>query len=97
MKSRKLTKKIGPYLLIKNDYFYCSKCCKKLGRAQENYKKFTKIKEFPLHKAGDKFPPPDQTPFLFREFFCPKCGIRFDMEVTEKNSPIIWDIQLALK
>ena len=97
MKNKKPVKKIGPYLLIKNNYFYCSQCGKKLGPSSKNYKNYTKIKEFPLNKTGDKFPPPDQTPFLYREFFCPECGIRFDMEITEKNNPILWDIQLTVK
>jgi len=97
MKKSNPIRKIGPYLVIKNKYYYCSQCGKRLGLAKENYKNSTKIKEFDLQKTGDKFPSPDQTPFIFREFYCPKCGIRFDIEVTEKDSPLLWDIQLELK
>ena len=70
----------------------CRKCQYIFGPLTENPKAGAAVKEFPMVKKGTLFR--ESKRFVLREFYCPGCGTMFDVEVSLKNSPYVWDAQL---
>lgn len=73
----------------------CSKCKQVLCTAEENYKLSAVYAEFPLSKAGPKyfFRPSDK--FILREYYCPSCGILFEVEMLPKGMQPVWNIEMV--
>ncbi len=71
----------------------CARCGHEYGPTNENPKLKAVVKEQSLGAAGPDFPAPDETRFCLREFYCPDCATRFEVEVTRKEDPIIFDVE----
>jgi acetone carboxylase gamma subunit len=89
---------ISEYLVIGDSFgekmIQCGKCDYVFCPAAENYKNHVLCGEFPLKKAGPRYS--DSERFILREFYCPKCGIKLDVETCLKGSPFIHDSRVKV-
>ena len=93
-------KRILEYLEIDKDghghkVYKCTKCSAVLGAADKSFKEYAVVKEAPYSKYVDMgilSIPSDR--FVIREFYCPKCAIRFDVESVVKGEPYL-DIKIS--
>jgi N-methylhydantoinase B len=78
-------------------YIACT-CGKLLSPANENYKDYCLLLENPIQKAGPQVNPHHigGDRFVFREYFCPSCGVLFDTEVSLRGAPLLWDTLLSI-
>jgi len=74
----------------------CARCGHIFSTAAQNPKEFAIVAEVPYQKAGPLFPQRGETRFFLREFYCPGCATRFEVEVTDTETPILHDIQPAV-
>ena len=65
----------------------CRRCGYKIGPVERNYKEYAAMQETPLENKSERF--------VLREFYCPGCGVMFEVEMTLKDSPFIWDGRLS--
>jgi N-methylhydantoinase B len=80
-------------------FYVCTKCRSVIEKADRNYKSGCIRRETDLKEVG--ISPIDPELFIddtlvFREYFCPECGLRFQADFCKKDDPDIWDIQLFL-
>jgi acetophenone carboxylase len=88
---------------LEKENWFCNKCGHELGSAKESYKKGCRIYERnptkiyrPIVKAEYNFAPdPDWCRFI--EFYCPNCGVMFEVEVLPPGHPLTNDIELDLE
>jgi N-methylhydantoinase B len=75
----------------------CARCDAELGPITHNYKQQCVLAEQPISHAtplaGDPHRFIDATP-VFRQFFCPGCGLLIENEVAIAGSPLLRDIRL---
>ena len=74
--------------------YKCAKCGTTLGPANKNFKEYAVVKEAPYGDyvdAGILATRSDR--FVIREFYCPKCAVRFDVERVAKGEPYL-DIKI---
>ncbi len=90
-----MSRRILEYVEIDRDgrganVYKCSSCGHVLGRCDRSFKQYAVVKERPysdyvdqgvLSIASDRF--------VIREFYCPKCAIRFDVESVAKGEPYL--------
>ena len=74
----------------------CARCGHTSCTAAQNPKKFAAMAEVPYSKARPWFPDQGKSRFFLREFYCPGCATRFEVEVTDRETPILHDIELSL-
>jgi acetone carboxylase gamma subunit len=70
--------------------YKCTKCDTVLGPADKGFKEYAVVKEIPYSRYVDMgilSMPSDR--FIIREFYCPKCAIRFDVESVVKGEPYL--------
>ena len=81
----------------------CNRCDHVLGDASRNYKEFCLLHDRDPREIHLPFREP--TPFSFSpdpawcriiEFYCPSCGVLFDVEYLPPGHPITHDIELDL-
>jgi acetone carboxylase gamma subunit len=94
-----MKRRMTEYLEIENSsgkpMVQCTKCRYLFCSITENYKNHAIISESALSKGGPQYSPSEK--FIFREFYCPGCGTRLEVEMCLKNSPLIWDVSLKIK
>jgi N-methylhydantoinase B len=78
-------------------FIRCSRCGSYLCPADQNPKAWAIQGEFPLRKAGPLFPTQDGTVCVLRQFYCPGCGVQFEVEVAEKGAKLLEDIRLEVE
>lgn len=81
------------YLELAGAVVQCRKCARVISPVGQNYKEFVPVRERPLTVAGAWRSPTND--FLLREFYCPGCGTMLDVEMTHRDDPILWDVDLA--
>jgi acetone carboxylase gamma subunit len=70
--------------------YKCSSCGHVLGPCDQSFKQYAVVKENPYSDYVEKGVlsiPSDR--FVIREFYCPKCAIRFDVESVVKGEPYL--------
>lgn len=81
------------------NFIVCTQCGKEISKINSNYKLSCIIREDPLGKAGpllsDVSQFIDETP-IFRQFFCPGCGILLDTEIARKKDDPLWDVKITI-
>lgn len=100
-KSRTVTtgKRVLEYVEIATDgkgrkVYICTKCGKVLGAANKSFKEYAVVKELPYsHYVDEGILSIRSNRFVIREFYCPKCAIRFDTESVIKGEPYL-DIRI---
>jgi acetone carboxylase gamma subunit len=72
-------------------------CGHEISPASENYKEHALLREGPVQAAGPLVDPHriGQDRFVCREFFCPGCVRLLDVEIAQRDEPLLWDAQLA--
>jgi N-methylhydantoinase B len=71
----------------------CAECGHVYGRAEENFKWFCSIYDRdPGEIYGDFAPDPDW--MVYREFYCPGCGIQVEVEAVPPGMPILHDVEI---
>jgi N-methylhydantoinase B len=78
--------------ISEKEMILCKRCEYIFSPLIENYKKYAIVRENPLIKGGPKLSPTER--FILREFYCPECGTRLEVEMILKELPFIWDIQI---
>ena len=74
----------------------CRKCGSVLCDASENYKNAAPRSEvWPDEIPGGR-PSGDNALVLYYEYYCPECYTLLDVEVAEKGSAPLWDIQIEV-
>lgn len=79
--------------------FFCTRCRGLVADADENYKEFSRFEELELDETNPYYPPAKafvDTAFVARRYFCPHCGVLFDLEVCEPGAPPFRDLVLQL-
>ena len=89
--------RIHYYLDInRNKKIECRKCGRVICDASENYKKhIPRAEVWPDQIPGER-PCKDEALTLYYEYYCPGCFTLLDVEVAEKGSPPLWDIQIKV-
>ena len=94
---------ITEYLKIEyvngEDWILCRKCDFKICRAKDKYKEGCLSKD---SKLGDSNPLIDDSlvskfidhVMVFRQYFCPNCGINIENEITKKDDPPFHDMEI---
>jgi acetone carboxylase gamma subunit len=80
--------------------YECLKCGEILGSAKEDYKNFALKRTVPISKAQPEYLASysiKSDTFVMREYYCPKCAVMFEVDMTAKNEPHIHSIKLELK
>jgi acetone carboxylase gamma subunit len=87
--------RIHYYLEIDEDKkIKCLKCGRAICDAAENYKEHVPRAEvWPDEIPGQRHTKEDAL-VLYYEYYCPGCFTLLDVEVMEKGSPPMWDIQI---
>jgi N-methylhydantoinase B len=72
------------------------RCGHRLGPASENYKRYTLMREGAVQNAGPWVDPNHigGDRFVCREFFCPSCVTLLDVEIAQRDEPILWDVRV---
>lgn len=72
------------------------RCGQELGPVTDNYKKFALMRERPVQEAGPWVDPHHVggDAFVCREFFCPDCLTLLDVEIAQRDEPILWDVRI---
>ena len=93
-------RKLTPYVDLAEDVkgkkvLVCSKCGFVYCRVEENFKLFSLIFERDPREIHPGRLSPDPEWALYREFYCPGCGVQTEVEVTPPGSPILWNVRLT--
>jgi len=89
--------RIHYYLVInENKKIECRKCGREICDASENYKKHIPRAEIWPDEIPGERPRKDDALALYYEYYCPGCFTLLDVEVAEKGSPPLWDIQIKV-
>ncbi|MFC1910740.1 acetone carboxylase subunit gamma [Chloroflexota bacterium] len=79
--------------------YKCSKCGHIIGSAREDYKSLVKKRTVPISKAQPAYLADyavKSNTFVMREYYCPKCGVMFEVDMVRKDEPQIRSIELKL-
>ena len=62
----------------------------------DNYKLHVLMRERPVQEAGPWVDPHHigGDSFVCREFFCPGCVTLLDVEIAQRDEPILWDVRI---
>jgi len=74
----------------------CRDCGTIICNASENYKKFVPRAEVWPDELPGLRSSRDESFTLYYEYYCPGCFTLLDVEVAEKDSPPLWDIQIKI-
>jgi hypothetical protein len=74
----------------------CADCGHVLCDANENFKLFCLIYDRDPAEIYVHNRPPDKEWMIFREFYCPECGVQMEVEGTPVATPIVHNYELNL-
>ncbi len=87
--------RIHYYLEIDGDRkVKCRKCGRVICDASENYKKHTPRAEVWPDEIPGQRPSREDALLVYYEYYCPGCFTMLDVEIAEKGSAPLWDIQI---
>jgi len=72
----------------------CRKCKQIICDATENYKQYVPRAEIPPSELPGFRSIADESFTVYYEYYCPSCFTLLDVEVAERESPPLWDIQI---
>jgi len=79
--------------------YSCIKCGHMLGPAEEDFKNFASKRTVSISKAQPAFLASyavKSDTFVMREYFCPRCGVMFEVDMVRKDEPQIHSIELKM-
>jgi N-methylhydantoinase B len=75
----------------------CRKCKFTFCASNDNYKNYASVKKYLLSKGGPQINPYKMSKrFELRHFCCPGCGVLLEVDVSLKDDPYLWDLQLEM-
>jgi len=80
--------------------YRCMKCGRILGSAKEDYKGLALKRTVPISKAQPAHLAPyavKSDTFVMREYYCPGCGVMFEVDMVRKDEPQIRSIELKVR
>ncbi|MDO8211083.1 hydantoinase B/oxoprolinase family protein [Conexibacter sp. CPCC 206217] len=87
---------IHEYLVVRDGQIAC-RCGEQLCDANENYKLHSAVRVGETGTLGALFVEPREqvdADVVLREYFCPGCAVRLDLEVALRTDPPVWDTQV---
>lgn len=78
----------------------CGHCGAILGEGHMNYKVGAYMNRYPITQGNRLIGDPAtfvDTPILWHEYCCPRCGIRLDTELVRNGDIPLWDIEIKQK
>jgi len=79
--------------------YKCTKCGFILGSAREDYKNSAAKRTVPISKAQPAYLADyavKSDTFVMREYYCPECGVMFEVDMVRKDEPQIRSIELKI-
>lgn len=76
------------------EVYRCLKCGYVLGPIAEDYKDFALKNEAPLAKCQPAYLASQTDRFVLREYYCPGCGVMFEVDMVAKEEKQIWSVRL---
>lgn len=95
-----MTKVLNEYVSVvvyQGAEWYQCRCGQLLSKTNQNLKEHVKAKEFPIRQAGRHVVPMPvavSDRFVWREFYCPGCGLLLNTEVAQRGEPYLFDAQV---
>ena len=90
---------LGEYLELVNaghkSSIRCRKCGSELCKAEDNFKEFAPMAEYPLTRACPRNSRTKR--FVLREFYCPGCATMLDVEIALKGAPLLHSYRIYPK
>ena len=77
------------------EVYRCLKCSHVLGPITEDYKDFALKNEAPLTKGQPAFLAGMTGRFVLREYYCPGCGLMFEVDMVAKEEKQIRSVRLG--
>ena len=74
--------------------YKCLKCDTLLGTATEDYKNYVLKHDAPQSKGQPAFLDRKSDKFVLREYYCPKCGVMFEVDMVMKDERQITSVKL---
>ena len=74
--------------------FKCGRCGYTLGPAADGYRKYALKNELPREWGQEELPLPKVDLYVLRQFYCPGCGVMFEVDFAVKGSEIVESIKL---
>ena len=85
---------LDEYLELVDGNIQCKRCGFTFGSENINYKLRARFRELDLYQAGLIAQPQDRLVdrrVVFRQFFCPQCGVNIENETVLADAEPIWD------
>lgn len=85
---------LGEYLLVSPEGAYrCRRCDHQFGSNRENWKWYAGFDESPTTPESIKtfVKPRPQDDLVFRQYYCPGCGVQVDTEIALRGEPPRWN------
>jgi len=80
---------------VKGEIAYkCLKCGYILGPVIENYKNLALTRTVSASKASPAFLASESGDFVLKEYYCPNCGVMFEVDIVQKGEPDIYSVEL---
>jgi len=93
-----VTLQLTENLTLRGHQYCCAKCSAVLGKKGDNYKDGCICEDQPVSFSNPLIGDParfiDDVP-VFRQFFCPGCGVLIENEVAVQTDPYLMDLNLA--
>jgi N-methylhydantoinase B len=87
---------VGDQLVLRAGRWAC-RCGEDLGIQAANYKHAACAAERPIRTLAPEFDTDDPEMadlVVFREWFCPGCGVRLDSEIARRGDPVLHDVAI---
>ena len=84
---------------VSEGIFACAECTYALGPVDGNFKDHTVNRERPVKSISPEFQVVEEvisSRMVFREFFCPGCGLRLDTEIARVGDAVLADLLLVV-
>jgi acetone carboxylase gamma subunit len=77
-------------------HFRCAKCQTVLCRVTEDYKNYALKNDAPISKGEPDYLAFKSDQFLLREYYCPICGVMFEVDMVARDEKQIHTVELKV-
>ena len=89
----KVLENLGVRTIAGKRVFACEKCGQELGPVTGDYKNHAMKREVSLSKNQPRSLAPKTDKYVMREYYCPKCGAMFEVDMVAKEEGQILSVQ----
>ena len=90
----KVLENLETKLVAGKNMFVCGKCGYKLCPVTEDYREYALKHEASLSKAQPSILVPKEEKYVLREYYCPKCGGMFEVDMVAKGEKQMPSVKL---